>query len=238
MTDVLPFVIQPQPDDTSCGPTCLHAVYAFSGDTIGLAEVIEGTRRLDNGGTLAVFLGCHALARGYAVTLHTFNLQVFDPTWFGPPPADLATKLRDQMAVKTDPKLHEATSGYLEFLRLGGEIRFTEMNRDLLRSHLRRSLPILTGLSATYLYRCAREISAQNEYDDLRGEPVGHFVVLYGYEPQDRLVLVADPYVPNPLAGTFYYRVPIDRVISAILLGTVTYDANMLVLGPRRPRKD
>jgi hypothetical protein len=238
LTEILTFAIQPQPDETTCGPTCLHAVYEFHGDPVELPAVIEGTRQLNTGGTLAVFLGCHALARGYGATLYTFNLQIFDPTWFGPQPADLAEKLRAQNELKPDEKLRESSQGYLEFLRLGGEIRFAELSRELIRSYLRRSLPILTGLSATYLYRCAREIGAKNEYDDLRGEPVGHFVVLYGYDPRERMVLVADPYHPNPLAGALYYRVPIDRVISAVLLGIVTYDANLLVLSPPRQRKD
>ena len=35
--------------------------------------------------TLAVLLGCHALRRGYEATIYTFNLQVFDPTWFEEP---------------------------------------------------------------------------------------------------------------------------------------------------------
>jgi hypothetical protein len=34
-------------------------------------------------------------------------------------------------------------------------------------------------LSATYLYQTKREFD--NEYDDIRGNPVGHFVVICGY---------------------------------------------------------
>jgi hypothetical protein len=31
----------PQPDDTTCGPTCLHAVYRYRGHEIPLDQVIR-----------------------------------------------------------------------------------------------------------------------------------------------------------------------------------------------------
>jgi len=46
-------------------------------------------------------------------------------------------------------------------------------------------------------------------------------------------VLIADPLQKNPLAGVNQYIVSIDRVICAILLGIVTYDANLLIIEPR-----
>jgi hypothetical protein len=104
----------------------------------------------------------------------------------------------------------------------------------LLRSILRKQLPILTGLSASYLYRTQREFGPDDEYDDIRGFPSGHFVVLSGYHRQDRTILISDPYLKNPVAPGQVYPVNIDRVICAILLGVLTYDANLLVIHPRR----
>jgi hypothetical protein len=105
-----------------------------------------------------------------------------------------------------------------------------------LRSIIRRRLPILTGLSSTYLYRSEREFGPDDVADDIRGLPAGHFVVLSGYHRSDRTVLIADPLSPNPVAPTPLYPVNIDRVICAILLGVLTYDANLLVIHPRRGR--
>jgi hypothetical protein len=102
-----------------------------------------------------------------------------------------------------------------------------------LRRYLNRGIPLITGLSATYLYRSIRDIPETNQDDDIRGEPVGHFVVLTGYRQDTREVLVADPYKSNPLSGTRYYAVGIHRLIGAILLGIMTYDANLLVIEPR-----
>ncbi len=42
----LHFEIQPQPNNTTCGPTCLHAVYRYLGEEIPLLQVIEETQVL------------------------------------------------------------------------------------------------------------------------------------------------------------------------------------------------
>jgi len=103
-------------------------------------------------------------------------------------------------------------------------------------------VPILTGLSATFLYGEARERSYVDpsgvhhvEADDIRGLPSGHFVVLRGYDEHLREAFVADPLERNPLSRDRKYPVSIDRVFAAIMLGVVTYDANLLILKPNHP---
>ena len=71
--------MQPQPDDMTCGPTCLHAVYRYFDDDVPLEQVVGEASMLDEGGTLAVLLGCHAQRRGYEASIYTYNLDVFDP---------------------------------------------------------------------------------------------------------------------------------------------------------------
>lgn len=225
------FTIEAQPDSTTCGPTCLHAVYRHFGDTVTHSEVIDQIQRLDHGGTLDVFLANHALARGYRATIYTWNLKVFDPTWFADRSIDIAAKLRAQAEAKHRHKLTIATRGYIEFLESGGRLQFTDLNRRLLYRLLARGHPVLTGLSATYLYGAAREWGPDDEDDDIRGEPVGHFVILSAYDKTRREITIADPMGTNP-SGSHFYRVHIDRVIAAILLGAFTYDANLLVIRP------
>jgi hypothetical protein len=225
-----------QPDEVTCGPTCLHAIYRYWGSEEPLAGVIARMQKLEHGGTLAVFLACDALRLGYDATIYTFNLHVFDPTWFLAG-ADLADKLRQQARFKKDPGLAAATTGYLEFLGLGGRLRLTDPSRALIRGLLRRRLPLLAGLSSTFLYRSAREYGPNDQPDDIRGEPSGHFVVLSGYDRKQRSVQVADPYDPHPHGPNRRYWTSIDRVIGAIMLGILTHDANLLVITPRRERR-
>lgn len=229
----------PQPDDATCGPTCLHAVYRYYGDDMPLAQVISEVTQLRGGGTLASYLACHALLRGYRATVYTYNLKVFDPTWFDGRRISIPEKLNEQLVYKSnDPDLSAATDGYLQFLALGGKLKFEGLTAGLVRRFLRKSVPVLTGLSATYLYNCSREqvVNGRLVYDDVKGEPVGHFVVLAGYDREKREVFVADPHIPNPISPAATYRVDIYRLLSAILLGTLSYDDNLLIIQPSKKR--
>lgn len=228
----LPVSILPQPDETTCGPTCLHAVYRYWGEQGGLPEVIGRTGRLEHGGTFAVFLACDALQRGFGATIYTYNLNVFDPSWFRPG-VDIGARLQRQREVKMDYRLQHATTGYLEFLKLGGRLRLHDMSRGLIRGLLRRGVPIITGLSSTFLYRVPREYGPNDVPDDVRGVPSGHFVVIAGYDAARRKLLVVDPYGANPFASTHEYWLSVERVLGAVLLGIVTHDANLLVIHPR-----
>jgi hypothetical protein len=242
----------------------LQAVYSYFNDEVPLQRVIAEVPALSAGGTLAVLLGEHALRRGYEATIYTYNLEVFDPSWFR---ADtgweaashqsaqaigsatkapsksaerqkqrefLIERLREQQQYKKWMKLQTASAAYAQFLTLGGTIRMQELNSQLIRRFLKKSIPILTGLSSTYLYFTKREVPESCKPDDVRGYPCGHFVVLCGYDQGARTVLVADPYLPNPLGEKHHYEVHLDRLIAAILLGVLTYDANLLVIEPKK----
>ena len=230
--DLSSFDIRRQPDDVTCGPTCLDAVYRYFGDGVELHELLEEVPTVAGGGTLGVLLATHALSRGYLATIVTWNLQIFDPTWFSPSRTSLRERLALRAEAKRDPKLRAAARAYVEFLEAGGKIEFRDLEPALLRRFLRRGIPILTGLSASFLYREARERAADGQPDDIAGDPVGHFVVLTGYRPEHREVLVCDPLHPNPLAKAHTYPVKMERLIGAIYLGVLTYDANLIVIEP------
>lgn len=229
----LPVKTLPQPDETTCGPTCLHAIYRYFGEHEPLSDVIERMWTLEHGGTYAVFLGCDALRRGYQARIYTYNITVFDPTWFTQPNVDIAQRLIEQRERKRDRRIQHATDGYLEFLKRGGRLRLASLSPRLLAGILGCRVPILTGLSSTYLYRAARERD-DGTRDDVQGFPVGHFVIIAGWDAARERVLVVDPYQPNPYGPSHEYWIGIERVLAAILLGIVTHDANLLVIYPPR----
>jgi hypothetical protein len=220
-----------QPDDFTCGPTCLHALYDYYDDEMPLQRVIDEVPTVDGGGTLASILACHAMRRGYQATIYTYDVNLFDPTWFRLSRAELRLRLEAQALAKPSPKLRQATKAYIEYLDLGGQLYLEDLTSALIRRHLRRGRPVLAGLSATYLYRCARE-HAHGDYDDIKGEPMGHFILLAGYNARERTVLVVDPQCPNPFGDRHTYVVPLNRLICAILLGIVTFDAKLLIIEP------
>jgi hypothetical protein len=231
---MLQIKIKNQPNDTTCGPTSLHAVYKYYGDEISLGEVVSQVTYFKDGGTLAVFLACHALERGYNAKLYTYNLNVFDPTWFKDG-VDIISKLKEQYYYKKDKKIKIVSEAYIRFLEMGGKIRYDELTSSLLKKYFEKGIPVLTGLSATYLYQSKRESVNKNnrlKYDDVKGYPMGHFVVLCGYDEEKKHVVIADPYTNHPFKSN-YYSVKVSRLINSILLGIVTYDSILLIIEPK-----
>ncbi len=231
--------IEVQPDDETCGPTSLHAIYKYYGLNIPLNKIIQNVERSISGGTLSPMLGKHAIQHGFKTKIYIYNLNIFDPTWFEHAQEDnqfLIEKLEAQMEFKKDVYIIKETLAYLDYLKQGGTICFQSLNVALLKKYFMRGIPILTALSATYLYRSAREYftpDGKSIYDDIRGTPCGHFVVLCGYDAKKRLVVVADPHPTNPLFKDNYYKVSVNRLINSIMLGVLTYDANLLIIEPK-----
>jgi len=232
---LIPIKIHTQPDDSTCGPTSLHAVYRYFKDNISLSEVIKEVPYLEEGGTLEVLLASHALKRGYKARIYTYNLHIFDPTWVSLPNDEIILRLEQQLEFKKGSKFIRATEAYIEFLKLGGELRLTDLTKGLLRKYFEKGVPLLTGLSATYLYQSAREYSDEagnSIYDDIQGYPMGHFVVLCGFAEDQKHVVVADPYRENPFFKDNYYEVSLSRLLNSIMLGMATFDANLLAIEP------
>ncbi len=155
---------------------------------------------------------------------------MFDPTWRELEKPALLDKLAQRKAVVRSDRLRRAITGYMDFLELGGAVRFAELTQRTLAKIIARRRPIITGLNATHLYRTPRELG--EEYDDIRGDPVGHFVVLSGYYPKSGRFLVRDPSTHIPFSRSGSYLVRPERLIAAILLGDITYDAVLLVVSP------
>ncbi len=225
------FTITPQPDDATCGPACLHALYRYWNVEMPLEQVISEVASVPSGGTFAVNLALHAMARGFSSTIYTSNLQLFDPTWFNAGGRDLKEGLAEQMKSKEDPKLHLASQSYLDYLDRGGIIRMEDISFDLISGILLADSPLIVGLSCTWLYRCVRE-TANHGPDDVRGESTGHFVVVYDVDRENRQFRVADPYGDHPFSDDHCYSIGAARLIGAIMLGIVTYDAKLLLLTP------
>jgi len=225
----------PQPTESTCGPTCLHAIYRHFRAEISLEELIGEIPEHEEGGTLSVNLALHALRQGFDATTYSYNLRIFDPTWWNLEPAELVDKLTQRIPCLKVEKLIQTHQAYIEFIQLGGRIRFNDLTPAFLHRLLLRGAPILTGLSATYLYQTVRELPDSTD-DDVAGFPTGHFVVVNGFDPDSMEVIIADPYMDNPFNIKGVYRISVHRFINAVMLGIVTYDANLLIITP--PKAD
>lgn len=229
-----------QPDDVTCGPSCLLKVYRYFDLDLPLEAVLGEIDRNEDGGTLAVFLGLSALQRGFEAKLYSYDLRIFDPTWGDLDTDALAEKIRHRIPHLARSKARRSATAYLEFLKLGGHLEFEELTPTLLKRILNRNHPVLAGLSATHLYGFMRERHDPETHDlvddDIAGDPVGHFVVITGYEHWGRRFVIRDPsaHVPETQDGRLV--VDAQKLINSILLGDLTYDAVLLELW--RPEGD
>lgn len=223
-----------QPDDVTCGPTCLAKVYRYFGLEVPLETVVGEIDRNEDGGTLAVFLGLAALRRGLHANLYSYDLRIFDPTWRNLDSQTLAEKIRLRIPHLARPKARRSAIAYLDFLELGGKLVFEELTPALLKRILDRNHPILAGLSATHLYGFSRErhdpVTHALVDDDIAGDPVGHFVVITGYEHWGRRFILRDPSAHVPATRDGRLVVEAQKLINSILLGDLTYDAVLLEL--------
>ncbi|MDQ8184380.1 hypothetical protein [Pelagicoccus sp. SDUM812002] len=221
--------MQVQPTETSCGPTCLQAVYQHFEDDYPLDHIISDIPENPDGGTYSVMLANHALKRGYQATIYSYNLRVFDPTWANLQAIEIAPKLAIRREHSTSKRARANLSAYIEFLEKGGMIRFDELDSALLAMLLAAGNPVIAGLNSTHLYRSSR-LKKNGRDDDVNGDVEGHFVTLFEYDHANKQILVADPYYKNPISDSLIYAIDPQRLINSVMLGIVTYDANLLLI--------
>lgn len=224
--------VSKQPDDESCGITCLQAIYDYYEHPTTLEELKRGIDHWQTGGTLAVNLARHALVQGFSAEIYTYNIKIFDPTWKDLEPKDLSAKLKLRQTKIRSKREKKVIGYYKDFLKKGGVLRFDDLNEELLNRLFKNHKPIICGLSATYLYQNMRETS-DNEGNDIVGQPVGHFVVVSGWDPQTRSVTINDPFIKNPISESGTYRLPFTKFANAVMLGILTYDENLLVIAKK-----
>ena len=217
----------------TCGPTCLLSVLRFFGDETPFERILELTPTNPDGGTLAVYLGQAALQLGYEARIYCYNLRVVDPTWSQLAPDEIREKLLSRAAAVKKPKLQAACRAYAEFLSAGGQLEVrADLTPGLVVAILEQGRPPLCGLSATYLYQQPRERPDDNEEDDVAGDPVGHVLVISGHENGEQF-FVRDPAarVSEDPGGEHGFAA--QRLLNAVLLGIVSYDAVLLEIWPR-----
>ena len=229
----------PQPDDVTCGPSALLSVLCYHGYRGSFEELKPLIPTNPDGGTLAVYLGLSALRLGYPARLYSYNLRVIDPTWSELAPEVVASKLRARAAKTPRKKLRAACEAYADFLAAGGVLDFRDLEPELLIEAVDRGRPLICGLNATYLYGDARERPENNVVDDVHGDSVGHFLVVSGHDG-GRQLLVTDPAEDAPHTASEgettsegdTYAVSARRLINAILLGIISFDAVLLEISP------
>ncbi len=227
----LELTVPKQPDDESCGITCLQAIYDYYSHTTTLPRLKDEIEHWRSGGTVSVNLARHALDQGFSAEIYTYNVKIFDPTWRELPAGELSHKLKLRQRKIKSKRQKKVIGFYQDFLKKGGVLRFDDLDESLFDRLFTRvkPKPVICGLSATYLYQSMRERSDNSE-DDVHGQPVGHFVVVSGWDRASHSVTINDPLRKNPISEAGVYKLPFTKFSNAVMLGILTYDENLLVI--------
>jgi hypothetical protein len=214
-----------QKSGNDCGPACLWMVTGFWGGTETHADVMKHFTILAGIGVYDSHIAMAAMDLGYRATIISYNYRVLHPLWHELPGDQLQAKLESYLPKIKNQKDKVSATGYIDYLKRKGEIKFPPLSRELIVSYLLKGVPVIVSLDVEYLYKGGTTI------DPFVPEHWTHAVVVHGYNPATDEFEVADPWpqIPLPHKGG-HYTLPAARLITAILLAFQINDGFMVVV--------
>lgn len=223
--------ILPQINHQLSGAETLRGIYAYYGEDISMDDLVVSTTRFSNRRLRPLALAIDALERGYAVTVHCCDTRIFDLSWMGLVSSELKEKLEYHKSKADSVHLTQTFDAYIQILEKGGTIDLSEINRAVIRKAVELKAPIIAAVSATHLFHSKREYLDSKDrpvLDDAKGKTAGHLVAVTAWVGKE--ITLHDPYLANPITGKAKYKVYISRLMRSILLGVLSYDAQMVVI--------
>ena len=183
-------------------------------------------------GTSVGHMGSYLLRKGFSVTFHTVDIELFDPSWSGMSSEDMIGKLKDRRkylkhARYNDEILDVIVDGYVKFLEEGGNIYFSIIDEKFLLEKLKEG-PFILQVSYNFLNNCPKYFynfeKNQYEQDPIQGHPTTHAVVVSGYK-SGKFVIV-DP--DFEFGGV--REIDSGRLIGAFYLAETDFDPILITL--------
>jgi hypothetical protein len=188
-----------------------------------------------NGNKLGTSIGhmaTYVRLLGYKVTLHIFDVELFDRSWSSLSGDVLVDALKKR--AEALPENHTIANvrdtvipGYIAFLEYGGLTIFPVLSSHYLYSLLQKG-PYVAIVNSTYLNGSPRKKynPATDKYvdDAIHGQSLNHAVTIAGY--QDSQFNIIDPEPPTGHEATRW--IPAEHLIASIATAQTESD-NMLI---------
>ncbi|MCM8820060.1 MAG: hypothetical protein NC925_04615 [Candidatus Omnitrophica bacterium] len=153
----------------NCGLTSLNLLFRY----YKISGIPKDLIRKNRNNSLWISdLGIIALKKGFKVNLFTYSQRIFKPEWFDLPKHRILQKLYRK---EKNLLINLARKSIIEFLKLGGEIKFKILNAKTLKFYIKNKKPLLMTVSSGIIHH--------------RSMPGGHFVVLIGYDKRNFIIL-------------------------------------------------
>ena len=201
--------------DSTCGPSCLVAIYESLGEKVDKQTILNELNISDSDYTYLPQIARHMLKRNLEIKLISPNSYVFSPEWAQLSREQVITELRDWIVLNAKNEWLLTAIHSLFFLEEGGTVEITDLTTELLDSHLDAGWSLLCLVEPSWLWG-KRKIAKKAEYDSVRGNADGHFIVVY--DRTETEYIISDPY-PTSLPGKEHtYQVDKARLITATYL--------------------
>ena len=204
----------------TCGPSSLQQVFAYYGIKKSINQLLKEIK-LYKKGTFDGQLGLCALENGFKAIIIDYNLHAYDPTWFKLSKKALIKKLKQSLKHRKG-EYKTKVQWLIKYFEAGGNIKFEIVTPELIKSYLKKKIPVIVCLMMTSLYKEKRRITIKQKKgrrsikSDLKGKPAGHYLVVSGYDG-DKL-FVTDPYYNIPYSKKGEYKISSKELIASILM--------------------
>jgi len=173
-------------------------------------------------------IATYFLTLGFATTIHTVDIQIFDRTWGKLTKEEIIEKLIQRRKYIKHPIYKEEEfdlifDGYISFLKSGGEISFPIITNKYIFNLLTKG-PIYAVINFQFLNSAPKYAfeNGQIVRDDIKGDAGTHAVVISGFK-NNRYVIV-DP--DNNHGGI--REIEADHLLGSFYLAQIDYD-NLLI---------
>ncbi len=201
----------------SCGPVCLLNVYRYFGIKTELKDILKELRIDDKTTTYPAQLASHLLSNGLKTVFINTNPFVVSPSWKNIRNKELVQKLTKWLKKNKKGRWEKSAKYLLKYLKKGGEIKICDLSTKMIDEYMAEGYLLICCLEESWIWG-ERKIKGTNKFDDIKGEPRGHFIILYDKEGED--YLVSDPYPTGLKNRNGLYKLDKNKLLAATLVWT------------------
>jgi len=181
-------------------------------------------------GTSLGHIASYFIRQGFATTIHTTDLQIFDRTWGNLSNIEIIGKLKERKKYISHPSYEQPEfdvilDGYLQFLNIGGQINFPIITNNYIYELLSRG-PIFAVVNYQFLNSSPKttfNIESGEIMDaDLAGNTGTHSIVISGFH-EEKYIITDPDYKYGGIR-----EIDQDHLLGSIYLAETDYD-NLLI---------
>lgn len=201
-------------------------IYSYFGIKVPLEKLLDDLKIDKYTGTFTAQLGLHAKNSGLQTLILCSNPYYVSPAWSKLDNQTIYKKIGGWLAFELQGKnkirknkFKKGTRFILAYIKNGGKIKIIDLTTRLIDGYLDQGYLMTGAIEESWLWE-KRKIPKTAEFDDIKGIPQGHFVVLYGHDAEN--YFVSDPY-PTGLEGkNGLYKVKKDKFLVSCLFWEAT----------------